>query len=274
MPVFTKLKSKNRALVTCLGMVSRKLLTFPGLTHLFPAEVRMLEAIVQDLRYAWRTLWKSPGFTLIALLTLALGIGANSAIFSVINAALLQPLPYPHPDQLVLLFERGVVNVGTRNPVSLANFLDWQAQNHSFIAMAAERRNAFNLAGEERGVEPERVSGAICSWSLFPTLGVSPLIGRPFTADEDKPGAKPVAVISYGLWQRRFAGSAEILQRKLRLDSIQYDIVGVMPRGFAFPDRQTEIWTGRFAHPPESRSIRRRPDRLCPSDWAACIRSP
>ncbi|HYL76477.1 MAG TPA: ABC transporter permease, partial [Bryobacteraceae bacterium] len=162
----------------------------------------MIETLYQDLRYAWRTLLKSPGFTLVALLTLALGIGANSAIFSVINAALLRPLPYPHPEQLVLLYERAVVETGARNPVALGNFLDWQTQNRSFAAMAAVRHNAFNLGGDGR-VQPERIGGAICSWSMFSVLGVSPSLGRPFTAEEDKPGAKPVVVISHGLWQRR-----------------------------------------------------------------------
>src|SRR5882724_66938 len=168
----------------------------------------MLENFVLDLRYSWRTLWRTPGFTLVALATLALGIGANSSIFSVINAALLKDLPYSKPGQLVLLFERAVVKEGGGpGPVSLANFLDWQAQSQSFSAMAAERENHFNLGGAERGFTPERVQGAICSWSLFPVLGVQPLLGRPFTADEDKHGARPVAVISYGLWQRRFDGA-------------------------------------------------------------------
>jgi len=147
----------------------------------------MIENLSQDLRYTWRTLLKSPGFALVALLTLALGIGANSAIFSVINAALLRPLPYPHPDQLVLLYERAVAANGSRNPVSLGNFLDWQAQSRSFTAMAVERHKAFNLGGSGQA-QPERINGAICSWSMFPALGISPAIGRPFTADEDKQG--------------------------------------------------------------------------------------
>src|SRR5579864_1768918 len=164
-----------------------------------------MEQLLQDVRYSWRTLWKAPGFTLVALVTLALGIGANSSIFSVINAALLKPLPYPKPDQLVLLFERDVLKEGGGpNIVALANFLDWQAQSRSFAAMAAERQNQFNLGGDTRRFLPERIEGTICSWSLFSALGVQPLLGRPFTAADDKQGARPVAVISYGLWQRRF----------------------------------------------------------------------
>jgi putative ABC transport system permease protein len=179
----------------------------------------------------------------VALLTLALGIGANSSIFSVINAALLKDLPYPKQDQLVLLFERGVVNESSGpGPAALANFLDWQAQSHSFAAMAAERENQFNLGGAERGFMPERIEGAICSWSLFPTLGVQPLLGRPFTREEDKHGARAVVVISYGLWQRRFGGSRDVLNRQIRLDSENYDIVGVMPRGFTYPERKVDVW--------------------------------
>jgi predicted permease len=203
----------------------------------------MLERLIQDIRYSWRTLWKSPGFTLVALLTLALGIGANSSIFSVINAALLKDLPYPKPDQLVLLFERAVVKEGGGpGPASLANFLDWQAQSHSFSAMAAERENQFNLASGERGFMPERIEGTICSWSLFPVLGVQPMLGRPFTEQEDKHGARAVAVISYGLWQRRFGGSSNVLKRQIRLDSENYDIVGVMPRDFGYPERTVDVW--------------------------------
>ena len=191
-------------------------------------------------------------FTLVALLTLALGIGANSAIFSVVNAALLQPLPYPHPDQLVLLYERSVVSIGSRNPVSLANFLDWHAQSKDFSAMAAVRHNAFNLGGESGRTQPERIEGAICSWSLFTVFGVAPALGRPFSAAEDQHGGARVVVISYGLWQQRFGGAPDVLERKIRLDSQEYSIAGVMPRGFGYPDRGVEVWAPvRQILPPE-----------------------
>ncbi len=203
----------------------------------------MIDNFIQDLRYSWRTLWKAPGFTLVAVLTLALGIGANSSIFSVINAALLKDLPYPNPKQLVLLFERDVSAEGSGpNIVALANFLDWQARSHSFAAMAAERQNRFNLGGDGRRFLPERIDGAICSSTLFATLGVQPLLGRPFTANEDKHGARPVAVISYDLWQQRFGAASDILQRQIRLDSVNYAIVGVMPRDFGYPERKVNVW--------------------------------
>jgi len=202
-----------------------------------------MKGILQDLRYATRTLGRTPGFTLVALLTLALGIGANSSIFSVINAALLKPLPYPNPDRLMLLYERDVAAEGSGpNIVALANFLDWQKESRAFAAMAAERQNPFNLGGNDRGILPERVDGTICSWSLFAALGVQPMLGRAFTAAEDRHGAPPVAILSYGLWQRRFGGARDILGGQIRLDSKNYNIVGVMPPGFGNPERKVEVW--------------------------------
>jgi putative ABC transport system permease protein len=201
-----------------------------------------MEKLLQDLRYSWRNLWRSPGFTLVALLTLALGIGANSSIFSVINAALLKNVPYPKPQQLALLFERDVTAEGSGpNVVALPNFLDWQSQSRSFVAMTAERRNQFNLGGEGH-FQPERIDGAICTWAFFSTFDVPPMLGRPFTASEDKHGAPHVAVISYGLWQQRFGGDPGILQRKIRLDSEDYSVIGVMPASFRYPERKVAVW--------------------------------
>src|SRR6266567_7376189 len=160
-----------------------------------------LETCAADLKYAIRVMRKNPGFAVISIATLALGIGANAGIFSVINAALIKPLPFPNPGQLVLLFERDVLQKGGgRNPVSLANFLDWQAHNSTFSAMGVERQNSFNLGGDGARFVPERIQGAICAWSMFPALGVTPLIGRIFSSDEDRHGAPAVVVIAYGLW--------------------------------------------------------------------------
>lgn len=204
--------------------------------------VNFIENLARDLRYGGRNLAKSPGFTFVAALTLALGIGANTAIFSVINAAILRPLPYPKPDRLVLLFEKGVLqSISGPNVVSFANFADWQRQSHSFVAMAVGRGNSFNL-GSSGAFLPQRMDGAIYSWGLFKTLGVQPAIGRSFTADDDHPGAPRVAIISYGLWQRRFGGTRDILRRKVRLDGIDYDIIGVMAQSFAYPSRDPQVW--------------------------------
>jgi predicted permease len=205
--------------------------------------VNVIENFAHDVRYAWRSLLKNLGFSFLAVLTLALGIGANSAIFSVINAALLRPLPYPHPNQLVLLFEKDVLEQGGGpNVVSFPNFLDWERESHSFVAMAAGRQNSFNLGGAGR-FSPERIEGAVFSWALFKTLAVQPVIGRGFTPADDRPGAHRVAIIGYGLWQRRFGGARDVLHRQIRLDGVNCDIIGVMPQGFGYPARKVEVWT-------------------------------
>ncbi len=203
-----------------------------------------MESLFQDVRWAIRGLRNSPGFTAVAVATLALGIGANAAIFSVINAALLKAVPFPNPDRVVLLFERDVTAVGSgRNIVALGNFLDWEAQSRSFVAMGAVRQNSFNLGDAGNHLQPERIRGSICSWGLWPALGVAPQLGRTFLREEDRPGGRHVAVISHGLWQRRFGGAPDILGRQIRLDSENYDIVGVMPHDFAYPARNIDVWT-------------------------------
>ena len=200
--------------------------------------VDTLSNLAQDLRYAWRALRRNPAFAAVAILTLALGIGANTAMFSVVNAALLRPLPYPRAEQLILLFE----DFGhVPNVVSFANFTDWERESHSFLAMAAGRQASFNLGGTG-SFQPERIQGAVFSWQLFKTLSVQPAIGRAFAPRDDRLGAPRVAIISYGLWQRRFGGSSDILQRRIRLDGVDCAIIGVMPRGFGYPTRTTDVW--------------------------------
>jgi putative ABC transport system permease protein len=201
-----------------------------------------MSSLLQDIRFALRQARSRPGFTLVVILVLALGLGANAAIFSVVNVVLLHTLPYPNPDRLVLLWERGVgAASGGPNVASMPNFLDWQAQSRSFEHMAAARQNEFNLGGDH-GFAPERLEGAICSWSLFPALGVQPFLGRDFRPEEDRQGAERVAIISYGLWQRRFGGASDILQHSIRLDDQSYQVIGVMPRGFSYPRRGMEVW--------------------------------
>jgi hypothetical protein len=203
--------------------------------------VDTISNLAQDLRYAWRALRRNPTFTAVAVLTLALGIGANTAIFSVVNAALLRPLPYPRPAQLILLFE---LFGHVPNVVSFANFTDWERESHSFVSMAAGRQASFNLGGNPGGTgsfQPERIQGAVFSWQLFETLGVQPGIGRAFAPRDDRLGAPRVAIISYGLWQRRFGGSSDILQRRIRLDGVDCAIIGVMPRGFGYPTGESDV---------------------------------
>ncbi len=196
------------------------------------ADVRrahILAGLWQDLRYGARMLRKSPGFTAVALLTLALGVGANTAIFSVVNAVLLRPLPYKDPERLVRLSEYHEKAPGMS--VSYPNYLDWREQQTSFELMAATRPGAYNLSGEG---EPERLAGSHISPEFFKVLGVEPALGRSFTEEENRPGAGRVAVISHGLWQRRFGSDPNILGRALTLNGEPYTIVGVTRQGFVY----------------------------------------
>jgi predicted permease len=185
--------------------------------------------ILQDVRYALRLLRKSPGFTIVAVLTLALGIGANTAIFSIVNGVLLAPLPFPHPQELTILFER-TANI-EKSSISYPNFLDWQRTNSTFASMAAYRHEDFNITG---GGEPERVRGGMVSAEFFPTLGVKPLLGRLFVHDEDGLGAAPVALLSEGFWQRRFGSARDIIGKQIIMSGDAYTIVGVIPASFHF----------------------------------------
>jgi putative ABC transport system permease protein len=190
----------------------------------------------QDLRYGARMLLKQPLFTLVAVIALALGIGANSAIFSVVNGILLRPLPYDESERLMALSERGKQMDGMS--ISYPNFTDWKAQNQTFDQIAVYNRASYNLTGIG---EPERLLAAQASAELFSVLRVSPAKGRVFTSDEDKPGGEPVVVLSYGLWQRRFGGDEKILDQTISLNDRNYTVIGVMPQKFLFPSR-IEMW--------------------------------
>src|SRR5580765_4989710 len=180
--------------------------------------------LINDLRYGVRTLWKSPGFTVVALTALALGIGANTAMFSILNGVLLRPIPYRESDQLLKIY--------TSMPqfrdasVSYPNFLDWQLRSSSFEQMAAFRGETFNLTGE---ANPERVRGQMASATIFSVLGLSPLIGRTFTPDEDHRGASPVAALTSDFWRTRFGGDRSVIGRVITLNGTLYTIVGVVP---------------------------------------------
>ncbi|MCI0538672.1 MAG: ABC transporter permease, partial [Verrucomicrobiales bacterium] len=184
---------------------------------------------MHDLKFAFRQLLKNPGFTAVAVLTLALGIGANTAIFSVINGVLLRPLQYRQPDRLVTLLHEG------RSPVAPADFLDWRAQNQSFEAMAAAEAWGGTLAGGDR---PEAVFGIRFGQGMFEILGVPPLTGRTFQPADFKPGNNHVLVLGYALWQRRFGGDASVLGKTLPLNGESYTVVGIMPPQFRF----TPFW--------------------------------
>jgi predicted permease len=198
----------------------------------------------QDLRFAWRSLRKRPGFTLVVVFTLALGIGANTAIFSVVSAVLLAPLPYGQPERLIALFAKNERRNLRQNPVSYANFQDWRAQSQSFEQMAAVRGESFSLT--DRG-EPERVNGARVTTNILPLLGVRPIAGRDFLPDEEQPEKAAVALISYGLWQRRYAADPNLFGQTVTLEGRPYTIIGVLPAwlkfpGLPFPPAGAEVW--------------------------------
>src|SRR5215468_241751 len=189
-----------------------------------------MESFIQDLRFGMRLLMKQPGFTLIAVLTLALGIGANTAIFSIVNAVLLRPLPYQAPERLVILQE--LVSAGGGFSPSYPNFADWRAQNTSFDSMVAARSlESFNFTGAG---EPERLRGRLVSAEFFSTLGIKPLLGRDFLAEEDRPSATPAAILSYGFWRRRFGEDPSVIGKQLTLNSQSFTVVGITPANFQF----------------------------------------
>ena len=192
-----------------------------------------MQTLWQDLRYGLRMLLKSPGFTAIALLTLALGIGANTAIFSYVNAWLIHPLPYPQADRLMVLLSHDTKKGWTANGVnSTADFLDYQQQNASFEQLAAWTQWSFNLTSDG---PPDRVLGGLVSWNFFQTLGAKPMLGRVFLEQESQPAASHVAILSRGLWESRFAADPNIVGRKIALQGETYTVVGVMPADFQFP---------------------------------------
>ncbi|MCU1273164.1 MAG: efflux pump, inner rane subunit, partial [Bryobacterales bacterium] len=211
---------------------------------------------LQDLRFGLRMMLKSPAVSLLAVAALALGIGANTAIFSVVNTVLLRPLPFAHPEQLVMVWD---THAFARKlgfdfvPTSNAAFADFEKQNHVFDRMAAIDFWTVNLTGR---TEPERIEGTKVSASLFPLLEVEPIVGRVFTAGEEKPGSARVVVLSYGFWQSRFGGDAKVVGQSIALDGEQYEVVGIMPREFSFPQNsglpsyisfanRTDLWTPR-----------------------------
>jgi len=191
-----------------------------------------------DLRYGARLLLKSPGFTLVALLTLALGIGANTAIFSVLDAVLLRPLPFPEPQQLAMIWEDASFVSFPKNTPAPANYWDWKTRNHTFSDIAAMRTASVSLTDEGA---PEFVLGMNATSNLLSILGVKPAMGRNFTAEEDR-SAATLVVISHGLWQRRFGGDPSIIGRSIRMSGVPHTVIGIMPRGFHFPRRTTDFW--------------------------------
>lgn len=211
------------------------------------------ELVLRDVRFALRQLRRNPGFTAVAILSLGLGVGANTAIFSVVKAMLLEPLPYPEGDRLVMVWEdtpRWDIRHNTPAP---ANFVDWRSQNHVFEGMAAFIGGAFGDVALTGVGEPEQIHGAQVSSNLFRVLRVGPALGRDFQDNDDQSGAR-VAIISDSLWRRRFAASRTVIGRGIMLDGRGYTIAGVMPPSFRFPTAGTEVWTPLEMNTPRMRS--------------------
>jgi putative ABC transport system permease protein len=204
-----------------------------------------IERIVQDLRIAWRGLRRSPGYVAVVVATLALGIGATTALFTVVNSVLLRPLPFPDPDRLVMVWERPPfrdVNGGqaiTRNLVQPQNYLDWRARNTSFDGIAALQGLPMNVSGSG---DAEQVPGLRVSGEFFSVLGVSPLLGRGIQRGEDAPGGQRTAVLTYGFWQQHYGGDRSILGTKIDVNGFPVEVVGVMPNGFSLPGVRAQLF--------------------------------
>ncbi|NYF52955.1 ABC transporter permease [Tunturiibacter gelidoferens] len=202
-----------------------------------------LEKFTRDVRYGARTLVRSPGFAIVAVLVMALGIGATTSLFTIVRAVLLKPLPFHDPNNLVMVYEHFHDNqLGDGfNVVAPGDFRDWRAHTNGYQDMAAWREYGFNLAGEHAEL-PEVVKAAGGSWNLFPLLGIQMAHGRSFTPEEDQVGANHVVLLTWNIFQRRFAGDASIVGKQVRLDSNPYTVIGVLPASFTYPDSKTQVW--------------------------------
>ena len=211
-----------------------------------------------DIREAIRSFAGQPGFSLVVLLTLALAIGINSAIFSLVNGVVLRPLDYPDPDRLVVLWESNQAAGQPQSETSGATYLDWRTRTRTFSSIGAFRYKGFTLTG---AAEAEHIASVEASPALFRVLGVTPLLGRVFTADEEQPGHETLALLSYGAWQRRFGGRQDVIGKTLQLDGQSFAVVGVMPRTFQLPagDRDVEVWSPLTL---DTRSLQTRPHRM------------
>src|SRR3954471_24305853 len=198
-----------------------------------------MQTLLSDIRYAFRMIGKQPGFAALAILAFALGIGANTAIFSVVNAVLLRPLPYPEPTRLINIRER--TPTFPSGSVSYLNFLDWRAAQHTFTDISLFRRDSYNVSTPKGGIAPERMGGGRVMFNFLTVLGVAPQLGRDFTEADDVPKGPKVAMISDTLWRTRFGASREVLGKQLLIDSVPYEIIGVLPSIVRLP-RLAEVF--------------------------------
>jgi putative ABC transport system permease protein len=194
--------------------------------------------ILQDVRYAVRTLWNSKAFATVAILCLGFGIGLNTTIFSIIDGVLLKPYPYSDPDRILVLGEKNQ-RTGDENGLSYLDLLDWKEATTAFATIAASLGSAMTIS--DAGAEPERHLGAAVSWDLFPLLGTSPVLGRGFTAEDDQPNAEGVVLLSHQLWNTRYQADPNVLGRNILVNAKPHTVIGVMPQGFEFPENQ-RLW--------------------------------
>jgi putative ABC transport system permease protein len=241
-------RSRTRASLWYWGAVVSMLLRYrkPSLQHDRVRHQPLRAAVAQDLRYAVRTLAKAPAFTALVLVTLGLGIGANTAIFSALNAVLLKPLPYPHPERLVRLVAHNPLMAIPSSNVSAADFIDWQRDARAFEGLAAFVRFSTTTRPRNADETAERIGGA-AQTNLFAVLGVAPAAGRDFAPADVHPGAATASIVSHGFWQRRYGGDTSAVGRPLRPGSATA-LVGVMPRGFAYPDG-VDMWVPDYLRP-------------------------
>ena len=210
-----------------------------------------LEGILHDLAYAARTLARTPGFAIMAILVMALGIGANTALFTVVHSVLLKPLPFADSARLVMLYERAVDGKYPFNVIAPGVYAEWQEHAHSFERMAIFGSSSYNLSSDS-GQLPEKIEATRASAEFFPALGVQPAYGRVFDSADDRPQADATVMLSWGLWKRRYGGDTSIIGRQISLDGKPYTVIGIMPSWFAYPDVQAQVWTA-FHHeiPPQ-----------------------
>lgn len=207
--------------------------------------VTLFDSLGRDLRYAVRTLSRTPFFAAVAILVMALGIGANSSLFTVVRSVLLKPLPFPESENLVSLYGRSIQGETVYNVVAAGDFQSWKKETHGFESMGIWRGQRFNLSGQGNQL-PEVVNGTAASWEVLPTLGVQPAMGRSFRKEDDRIAAAPAALLSWNLYERRFGSDPGVVGRTILLDATPYTVVGVLPKWFAYPDTRTEVWVPYF----------------------------
>src|SRR5271155_728689 len=213
-----------------------------------------LESLTRDLRFSLRTLRRTPGFSIIVIVVMALGIGANVALFTVVRGVLLKPLPFNDPDRLVMLYEgdpyQDQDDTAGFNVVSGGMYAEWKKQNRSYSGLALAQGIRVGLSGSG-GQLPEKLKSALFSWDMLRTLGVQPALGRDFIEADDNPGASGTVLLSWGLWKRRFGADPAILNQTIHLDAQPYTVIGVMPAWFDFPDPSTQLWTPVYHDKPK-----------------------